>query len=138
LQQEETEASPPLSVAVFGVDAAEIAAPVAVISVQQLIRRGLAGFDAVLERVEEMRLIRHQTTGPGAGAGLEARLGEGQHLTREIVHVDVAHAGLKPVHAGGDAQGFAGVSIPALDDVPCRIERGLVIHQTDPEGGQGA
>jgi hypothetical protein len=58
------------SVGVLSVDPGQIAVPVTVVMLQQLIGWDLSRFDALLQRVQEMGFIRDQSTGTGTRAGL--------------------------------------------------------------------
>src|SRR5699024_3761324 len=100
--------------------------------------RSLIVLDDILERVQEMGLVRYQPRCPRPRARLQPGLGDLQTFLREITHRAPADRGLQPVHGGVDAQLLALLRRPVTRKIPCSIKRGLIIDQPDPEGGQGA
>src|SRR3954466_8879109 len=118
------------------IDAADIAAPLAAIALQQHLRRSSAPRHDLAQRIEEAAFIVAGAV--EAGAGVEAGFGDGEHSLAEVAK---ALAGRR---AGGEAElrhlvakPLPLVQRPALDLVPGGIERPLVVKQADPERGQG-
>ena len=126
------------SVAELRKDPRDVAVPVAVIVFQQLIGGHMAGLDAFLQGIQEVGFIGHQAACAGPRARFQARLGNGDRLARQRMHVDAIHLGMKPIHRGCHAHCVARFRVEALHQIPGRVQCRLIVEQADPEGGQGA
>src|SRR5690606_7427565 len=119
------------------VDAGDVACPLAVKLVEQALRGNLAAGDDLLERLEEPGLAVASLVQPRARDQAGPR--DRQHLAREIEQGTAARDRRIEGETGHRAtQRLAFFHRPAPDEVPRRIERGLVIEQSHPQGGQRA
>ena len=107
------------------------------IAVEQDLGGHLAGLHDLVERFEEAGLV--VTAGIEARARRQARAGDLHHFPAKIEQL--AATGDRRVERQlrhRVAQILALFHRPVLDQIPRRIERGLIVEQADPEGRQGA
>src|SRR5436190_8394791 len=108
--------------AIFLIDVADIAVPLAVIAVEEAVGEGLAAGDDVAEWVEESAFIVSSCVEIGALG--EAGGGDVEHFAGEVVNCAAAgDRRVKRLARDGVAQRLAFLDRPMLDPVPRGVER---------------
>ncbi|PAV73291.1 hypothetical protein WR25_19509 [Diploscapter pachys] len=119
------------------VDRWNVACPGAVVAIEQHLRGHLAAPDDVAQRIEEAGFVFADAIDPGARG--EAGVGDVEHGAGDIGQPSATRQRRVERHPRHRiAQRLPFGEAPALHQVPRRIERRVVVEQTDPEGGQGA
>lgn len=77
----------------------------------------------------QMRLLAHAARGEASMRQADGGAGEVDRASRHAIPPQRRDG-------GGDAQALAGGGVKALDQIPGGIERGLIIGEAHPEGGQ--
>src|SRR5262249_16826191 len=119
---------------VLVVDRRDRAAPGPMEFRQQLLGRGAAARDELVERIEMARLVAALRI--EAAAALEPLVGDREGLRRQIEQTAPADRRAKPQPRHVVAQLLPLLGGPVLDDVPGGVERSIVVEQSDPERRQ--
>src|SRR5262245_1459592 len=125
----------PASISLVGVNRIDRTAPLAVIFVEQVLRRRAASRDALVERIEIARLVLAGAV--EALAPLQPGASELQDFHREVAHRAAGNDGAKRQFRHRIAETLPFVGIPRLDQIPSRIQRNLVVENTGPKSRQG-
>ena len=83
------------------------------------------------QHIQIGHLVRHP--GPAARPRFQPRRRNRQHFARQFAQLHARHGALQAIDRRRHPQRLARRGIPALCDIPCRVQSGLVIHQPHPE-----
>ncbi len=103
---------------------------------QQFLGGGDAGFDDFLDGREVDRFGGADAV--AVGAGIEAGAGEFDGAARDVEQRAAPERRIQRQPRHVVAQFLALLIRPVLDEIPGRVERGLLVKQTDPEGRKRA
>uniref|UniRef100_A0A0N4ZIQ9 HTH araC/xylS-type domain-containing protein n=1 Tax=Parastrongyloides trichosuri TaxID=131310 RepID=A0A0N4ZIQ9_PARTI len=118
------------------IDAADVAAPFAVVQLQQPVGRCHAAVGDVFQLGDVAALVHHAAA--EASPVLQALLGDVDHVDGHVAHAAAAHFSLQAQPRHVAAQAFMVGDVPVLAQVPGRRQRRRVVQDPGPKGGQGA
>src|SRR5262249_14143482 len=124
----------PTSVRLVGEHRVDRSAPRAVELLDQVLGRGDAALDDIVQGVEMALLVAsaHVET----RAPLQTLVGDGKTFARELARAAAADGGAQGLFRNGVAQLLALLGGPGLGQVPGGVERAVVVEEPYPEGRQ--